>query len=69
MLALQNKTIIAHLVIKYSSFPWFHQEAIALMGVIRFITLFIYLFIHSFTHSFIHSFFNVFIYSFHSSID
>jgi len=34
---------IDHLVIKQSSCPWFHQEAVSLMGLIRFIYLFIYL--------------------------
>jgi hypothetical protein len=35
----------ANLLIKQLSSPWFHQEANALMGLIRLIYLFLYLFI------------------------
>jgi len=28
---------ISHLVTKNSSFPWFHKDAVAFMGLIRFI--------------------------------
>jgi hypothetical protein len=34
---------IAYLLEKHSTSPWFDQEAVALMGLIRFIYLFIYL--------------------------
>lgn len=33
---------VDHLVIKQSSSPWSHQEAVSLMGLIRFIYLFVY---------------------------
>jgi hypothetical protein len=36
---------IAHLVIKHSISPWFHQQAVALVGLMRLIYLLIYLFI------------------------
>jgi hypothetical protein len=35
---------LAQLVIQRTSSPWFHQEAVALMGLITFIYLFIFLY-------------------------
>jgi hypothetical protein len=38
---------IGHLVVKHCSLPWFHQTAVALLGLIRLIYLFVMAFLQS----------------------